>query len=135
MKRSKKVMENYVCPECWNQIQNCTCEFYPPWHLVMVDVGVQEIVRTLNKKGYNTTGCCESHFDGNPNLYVAFAQNYDIGLPEGFSYIKGKMTINYYFKKNELATKEKYEKIKAEKLDTMLTWAKSLPENPRRFRR
>lgn len=135
MRRSKKVMENYVCPNCWNQVQNCTCKFYPPWQLIMVDVGVQEVVRILNNKGWATTGCCESHFAENPNLYVCFMTNFDIGCPEGFTLAKGKTCVTYNFRKKELETKEKYEALKAEKIKTLLEWAQSLPENPNVFRR
>lgn len=136
MRRSKKVMENYVCPNCWQQIQACTCEFYPPWQLIMIDVNIQEVVRILNQKGYTTIGCCESHYDGDSNLYVAFNMRYDdIGLPEGFSYAKGKTSVSYSFKKNERETKEKYEAVKTEKLDALLKWAQSLPDNPHMFRR
>ncbi len=136
MRRSKKVMENYVCPNCWNQVQSCTCKFYPPWQLIMIDVNIQEIVRILNQKGYTTIGCCESHYDGNSNLYVAFNMRYDdIGLPDGFSYAKGKTSVNYLFKKAERENRELYDKVKAGKLDALLKWAQSLPENPHMFRR
>ena len=129
MKRTKKVSENYVCPNCWNQVQNCICEYYPPWQLIMVDVNIQEVVRLLNQKGYHTIGCCESHYDGNPILYIAFMTRYNIGLPDGFTYAKGKTSVDYYFKKDDLKTKEKYEKIKMEKINALLEWAKSLPDN------
>ena len=102
----------------------------------MIDVNIQEVVRTLNQKGYTTIGCCESHFDGNSNLYVAFNMRYDdIGLPEDFTYAKGKTSVSYSFKKNERETKEKYEAVKTEKLDALLKWAQSLPDNPHMFRR
>ena len=136
MRRSKKVMENYVCPNCWHQVHECTCEFYPPWQLIMIDVNIQEVVRVLNLKGYTTIGCCESHFGENCNIYVAFNMHYDdIGLPEGFTYAKGKTSISYTFKKAERENKEKYAEIKAEKLKALLEWAQSIPENPHMFRR
>ena len=102
----------------------------------MIDVNIQEVVRLLNEKGYMTIGCCESHFGGNCNLYVAFNMHYEnIGLPNGFLYAKGKTAINYTFKKDERENKEKYEKVKAEKLVALLEWAQALPENPHKFRR
>lgn len=135
MRRSKKVMENYVCPNCWQQIQSCTCEHYPPWELINIDVNIQEIIRILNKKGYTTIGCCESHFDGNYNMYVAFMMNFNIGCPDGFTFGNGKSSINYMFKKSDMETKDKYNQIKSEKLKSLLAWAESLPENPHMFKR
>ena len=136
MRRSKKVMENYVCPNCWHQVHECTCKFYPPWNLIMIDVNMQDVIRELNQKGYITIGCCESHYNDNRNMYIAFNMCYDdIGLPDGFSYAKGKTSVNYTFKKNELTTREKYESIKREKLNVLLEWARSIPENPNKFRR
>ena len=135
MRRSKKVAENYVCPKCFNQIQNCTCDFYPPWQLIMVDIGMQEVVRILNQKGYRTIGCCESHFDREPNMYIAFSYHFDLPLPEGFCFAKSKTNILYPFKSRELASKEKYNQIKTEKLNALLEWAKALPDNADTYRR
>lgn len=136
IERSKRVIENYVCPNCFHQVHECICKFYPPWQLIMIDVNIQEVVRILNQKGYTTIGCCESHFGGNNNIYIAFNMRYDdIGLPNGFTYAKGKTNISYSFKKSEQETKEKYEELKAEKLRALLDWAQSLPENPQIFRR
>lgn len=59
----------------------------------------------------------------------------DIGLPDGFTYAKGKTSVSYTFKKAEQETKEKYEEVKAEKLKALLEWAQSIPENPHMFRR
>lgn len=135
VRRSKKVMENYVCPNCWHQIQDCTCEHYPPWDLVMIDVNIQDVVRILNEKGYQTVSCCESHFDDNCYLYVAFPMKYDLELPEGFEYKKGACSIAYGFKKKEREDIELYNKVKAEKLKTLLEWAEALPKNPMKFQR
>lgn len=128
-KRIKKMYENYVCPDCWNQVQDCTCKYFPPWHLIMVDVEMQEIVRVLNNKGYVTNGSCSSHYNGNSIMYISFITPYEsIGLPDGFSYAKGKTSIVYSFKKKERENKALYEEIKAQKINTMLEWALSLNE-------
>ena len=29
-RRSKKLLENYVCHKCFRQINKCVCEYYPP---------------------------------------------------------------------------------------------------------
>lgn len=136
VRRSKKVMENYVCPSCWNQIQNCTCANYPPYHLIMIDVNIQDIIRTLNQKGYQTIGCCESHFGDSCNIYVLFAYNMGFeNIPDGFTYIKQKTGVSYSFKKDERENRELYDKIKEEKIKALSDWAESLPENPQAFRR
>lgn len=136
VRRSKKVLENYVCPTCWHQVQNCTCQCYPPWSLVMIDVNIQEIIRTLNEKGYQTIGCCESHFGDSCSIYVAFPFDMEFPtLPDGFSYSKRKPSVSYMFKKNERENKDLYEWTKAKKIEALSIWARDLPENPRMFRR
>lgn len=136
VRRSKKVMENYVCPSCWNQIQSCTCKFYPPHSLIMIDVNIQEIIRILNQKGYQTIGCCESHFDdGGCSVYVAFPYDMEFIIPEGFSYSKNKPSISYIYKKNERENKELFDKVKEEKLRVLLEWAQALPEYKYKFNR
>ena len=127
MENDKKNIRNYVCPSCFERLENCKCKF-APWSLMMVDENIQEVIRILNQKAYITNGCCESHYDGNPILYVSFIEPYNIGLPEGFAFSKQKTCIDYVFKKKELTTKEKYEELKAKKLNALLEWAKSLPD-------
>ena len=129
VRRSKKVLENFVCPNCWNQVHKCTCAAYPPWTLIMIDLNMQEIIRILNEKHYQTIGCCESHYKDSYSLYVAFA--YDLGfdvIPDGFSYSKSRAILSYQFKTREMEDKESYERIKAVKLKALLGWAQSLPE-------
>lgn len=136
VRRSKKVMENFVCPSCWNQIQSCTCQNYPPYHLVMIDVNIQDAIRILNQKGYQTIGCCESHFGDSCSIYVAFP--FDQGfsnIPDGFSYTKQKTIVSYAFNKNERENEELYKIVKEEKLKTLHEWVESLPDNPKCFRR
>lgn len=128
-------MENYVCPQCWRQIQYCTCELYPPWHLVMIDVGIQEVIRNLNNKGYHTDACCESHFGDGCSVYVAFPYNYNLPVPEGFTFAKTKPSISYVYKKAERENKELFEKVKAEKLKILIEWSEALPANPNMFKR
>jgi len=102
----------------------------------MIDINMQEIIRTLNKKGYQTIGCCESHFDNSFSVYVAFPFDMEFSImPEGFSYSKHKPSLSYLFKKNERENNELYEQVKAEKIKTLLEWAQALPDNPRMFRK
>ena len=135
VRRSKKVMENYVCPVCWHQLQDCECEMYPPWSLTMIDVNMQEIVRILNRKGYQTISCCESHWNDNHSVYVSFPMDYHFEIPEGFASVKRNTSVCYMYKKADNKDKETFEGVKAEKLRILLEWAKTLPENPSLFRR
>lgn len=130
IKRSKKNIEFYVCDHCFNQIDKCTCEFYPPWVLIYVDTGIQEACRILNDKGYTTTSSCESHFGYNPNLYITLVDYYDlnkdIDVPEGFKWEKKDAAICYT---NKAKTEEEFEKNKTEHLKLLTEWANSLPRN------
>lgn len=135
IRRSKKIMENYVCPKCWHQVHQCTCNLYPPWELIMIDVNIQDVIRTLNEKGYQTIACCESHFEDSFSVYVAFSRDFGLEIPDGFNYDKKRSIISYMFKKNERENKELFEHVKAEKLKVLSEWAQSLPENSNMFRR
>ena len=130
IRRSKKMMENYVCPRCWHQIHECTCDLYPPSELIMIDINIQDIIRILNKKGYQTRACCESHFGYSYSIYIAFTYDYSFEPPEGFNYAKSRSAISYTYKKNEYENKELFERIKAEKLKILLEWVWLLSENP-----
>ncbi len=129
MMRTKKMMENYVCPICFNQLDKCICKSYPPWSLIMVDKGIQEVVRILNNKGYITKASCESHYDGNHILYVSFLMDFpfSIPVPDGLKYNKIHKIIEYRFKKKDLESKEKFDAIKAQKIELLTEWVKQLP--------
>lgn len=127
MRKSKSAYMNYICPYCWHTLNNCTCELFPPYHLIFIDRNIQEHIRILNEKGYRTTACCEGHRKVCINTYIAFADNYfkDISAPDGFKYDKKKRMVTYTystkFKANEM------EEIKMGKLETLLEWCKNLP--------
>jgi len=104
VRRSKKIMENYVCPKCWNQVHQCTCNLYPPWELI-----------------------------DSFSVYVAFSRDFGLKIPDGFNYDKRRSIISYVFKKNERENKELFEQVKAEKLKVLSEWAQSLPENSNMF--
>lgn len=128
MRRSKKAYMNYVCPYCWNTLNKCTCNLFPPYNLIFIDSGIQEHIRILNEKGYRTIGCCEGHIKVCINTYIAFAKDYFTGIeniPEGFKYNKNRKMITYTY--STRLTKENMEEIKKEKLETLLEWCKSLP--------
>ena len=127
MRKNKEAYMNYVCPYCWNSLNKCSCDLFPPYHLILIDRNIQEHIRVLNGKGYRTTGCCEGHMEICTNTYIAFANNYfdHISVPEGFKYDKKRKTISYVY--SNKITKEEMEELKKEKLITLLEWCHSLP--------
>ena len=127
MEKNKDAYMNYVCPYCMNTLDNCTCDLFPPYHLIFIDKNIQEHIRILNKKGYRTTACCEGHKEVCITTYIAFAKNYfdDIGIPNGFKYNKKRKMIAYTY--STKLTEEKMEELKKENLKTLLEWCNSLP--------
>ena len=90
MRKNKDAYMNYVCPYCWHTLNKCTCELFPPYHLMFIDRNIQEHIRILNEKGYRTTGCCEGHREVCISTYVSFANDYldGINMPNRFKYDK-----------------------------------------------
>lgn len=127
MEKNKDAYINYVCPYCWNTLDNCTCEIFPPYHLVFIDRGIQEHIRTLNEKEYKTIGCCEGHKEVCTNTYLAFANDYlkDIDMPDGFKYDKKRRMVVYTYPTR--ITEEELEEMKKETLAILLKWCKDLP--------
>ena len=126
MRRSKSAYNNYVCPFCFRKLNNCICEHFPPWDLIFVDEGMQECIIKLNDKGYITNGCCESHYKGNPNLYISFFTNYvfETQPPAGSKGRKSRYEIVYPMPQNN---KEEFERLKSEKIKEILQWIDNLP--------
>ena len=126
MKKDNEAYFNYVCPNCMNILNDCTCELFPPYHLIHIDKNIQEHIRLLNEKGYRTLYCCEGHNVGS-NTYITFSLDYfnDVEMPKGFKYSKKRRTIGYTYstKLNE----EKLKKTKDKKLADLLEWIKILP--------
>ena len=127
MKKNKEAYMNYVCPYCWNTLNKCACELFPPYHLIFIDKNIQEHIKILNEKGYKTVGCCEGHSKICINTYIAFSDDYfkEISIAEGFKYDKKRRIINYTY--SQKLTEEKMEELKAEKLKALLEWIKNLP--------
>ena len=129
MRKNMDAYINYVCPYCWNTLNNCSCDLFPPYCLIFIDKNIQEHIRLLNKKGYRTTACCEGHKDAGMNTYIAFTDNYfdDTSVPNGFKYDrKRKMVTHTYSTKLD---ENKLEEVKKEMLLVLLEWCKSLPNN------
>lgn len=127
MRRSKAAYMNYVCPYCWHTLNKCTCDLFPPYHLILIDSNIQEHIRILNEKGYHTMGCCEGHKKVCVSTYISFARDYfkGIDMPEGFKYNEKKKMIAYVY--STKALRNNMEEIKKEKLEILLEWCKSLP--------
>ena len=128
MRKSKSAYINYVCPYCWHTLNNCTCDLFPPYHLILIDKNIQEHIRILNEKGYRTIGCCEGHYKVCINTYIAFIKDYfkDADIPEGFKYNRKRKMVTYTY--STRLTKENMENIKMEKLEVLLEWCKNLPD-------
>lgn len=128
MRKSKSAYMNYVCPYCWHTLNKCTCDLFPPYHLILIDMNIQEHIRILNEKGYHTIGCCEGHNKVCISTYIAFAKNYfkdNVNMPEGFKYDKKRNVVTYVY--STKLTKENVEKLKKEKLEVLLKWCNDLP--------
>jgi len=130
-----KLMRNYVCPRCFNNVDVCKCDGKAYYSLWWIDRGIQEHIRILNEKGYKTQYSCESH---NPldNLYIAFFRDNSFGksipIPDGF-HLKGNgKTLEHIYGKDSKTRKkmtiEEFEVEKKKCLDTLLEWCKALPE-------
>jgi len=128
---AKKDYLNYVCPYCFQQLNRCTCELYPPWELIFIDQNMQGIIRLLNEKGYKTASCCESHYNGNINIYVSFHLDYELFTtaeyqpPYPFEYHNKKDNVIEYIIR--ATTEEEFEKEKLHCLSELITWVSKLP--------
>lgn len=128
-KRGIESYLNYVCPCCFNQLMDCKCngDLFP-MSMIMVDLGVQEAVRILNKKGYRTLDSCEGHSKYS-NTYISFRSNYGFGeslpLPDGFGKMKKNHAVSTMYDMS--LSDECYELQKKMNLDALLSWAESLP--------
>lgn len=125
MRRSKSAYMEYVCPYCFNTLNNCTCELFPPYHLILIDKNIQEHIRILNEKGYRTTNCCEGH----GNTYITFANDYfkQTETPLGFKHDEKRRMITYSY--STKLSKEEKKNLQKEKLQELLDWCKNLPQN------
>lgn len=129
IEKGVQAYENYVCPHCWNTLDKCICEVFPPYHLIFIDKNIQEHIRLLNEKGYPTTGCCEGHMQTCINTYIAFPNKFfeDKPLPSEYKYDKKRYMISYTYSMK--LSEEKFAEKKKQKLADLLEWIKALPQN------
>lgn len=129
-RRTKQELDNYVCPECFHQINKCICEHYPPYYLMRIDKNIQYHIIELNRKGYVTIGCCEGHYKGVcRDIFIAFNQNYDElkkDMPDGFKWKKSKDAIIFTLPQNQ--GEEYMNNIKMQKIEELRQWVDNLPD-------
>ena len=132
--RSKQMYEEFVCPHCFYQIDQCTCEHYPPRSLIHIDLEIQEIIRILNHKGYCTRYCCAGHGDeykahNFTEIYISFPYPQSIlrfdTLPAGFTEDKRDCVIRCHFPKK--LSEEQFAAYHKAALDNLYLWAQNLP--------
>lgn len=130
-KKNLHTYKEYVCPECFKQLPECKCPSLP-WHLVQIDLGIQEQIRILNNKGYNTCFCCSGHYDPSSLvIYIKFGRPYLFDrFPEEFKYNKRNQTLSYTYTKKDKKTEEIYKERQAKLLADLLEWANELPSDP-----
>lgn len=129
MRKNLKAYRSYVCPNCFHQLNKCTCKIFPPYSLLFIDELIQEHIRILNEKGYRTNGCCESHYNGVCIcIYISFGRDSFDSVPEGFYFNKRRQMIIHDYKAYKNYTRDQFEKEKMVYLAVLLDWVKSLPD-------
>lgn len=122
--------KDYVCSVCFNPLNKCQCQ-YQPYQLYWIDKPLQDIIKTLNEKGYRTAYSCAGHYiDGNTrtDTYITFAFPYEfMELPQGFQYSKRDKTIRHIYDLTLLDC-ENFNKVQLEILSNLNTWVKNLRE-------
>ena len=106
---SKKDINNYVCPSCFNQIECCTC-LYPPYNLIMIDKTIQWAIKKLNNQHKITIACCGGHYVPNEmsSIYISFQTKPKTAPLEWF--IRGNGIYYICFPKNEIEWKMQQKK-------------------------
>jgi hypothetical protein len=134
IRRSKKMYEEYVCPDCFNTVDKCVCKIYPPRHIIHIDKDIQEHIRILNQKGYKTVFSCSSHWKDYKNsvteIYIYFVNWVEFSnIPYGFTKDTKHNIIRYKYSKN--LSDEEFKQIQKEQLYNLLKWCNELPEYKR----
>lgn len=112
-------INQYVCPFCWEQINNCKCE-YIPYTLIHIDCLMQYAIRKLNSKELKTFGCCEGHYKKNKivNIFIDFKEDSRIvNCPKNWKREKGN--IHYTFKPK---SKKEFLEIQKQAIENLNKW-------------
>lgn len=114
---------DYVCPKCFNQIENCVCK-YQPYSLIWIDEQLQYAIKILNQKGYITGSCCEGHFeDYKKRIFIAFVNSIN-SCPNDWKL--NHNLIYYDIKTNDNLEFEQMQKEEIEKLNKWVDEIESL---------
>ena len=125
-KMHEKNLRNYVyvCPYCFNKLEDCTCSRFPE-SLIQIDRNIWPIIKVLNNKWYFTEHCCEGHIGANESMFISFRKNYKtkLPLPKGFigdgGYLKAVISGS-----SEQAKKRNKRKL----LNALYAWANLLED-------
>lgn len=120
----------YLCPRCLHELEDCKCPLYP-MYLIQIDRAIVPVIRTLNRKGYNTIGSCGGHPDRDPEklerILVTFEKKYEFGVPfpEGSKFLQEDQSLCYEMPARK--TRAELELYQGECLKKMQAWADQLP--------
>lgn len=114
---------DYVCPQCFNQLPNCTCKF-DSYNLIMIDNEIQYAIRELNKKNIYTETCCGGHYNNEykeaTSTYISFTSTPKT-MPKNWK--RRSNTLYYKFNVDNVDDFDK-EKIKA--INELNNWVDGL---------
>ena len=117
-----KNIKNYVCPNCFEQINKCKCSD-SGYYIIMVDYKMQYAIRGLNNKHYYTSACCEGHYQKNNTIkaYILF-KNKPVSCPVGWRYKRNGL----YFDSPIVTNKKKFIELQNEAINNLNKWVDSL---------
>ena len=117
--------EECVCCNCFNRIEKCVCE--KNTDKIQIDLNIQYAIRLLNKKGYKTAFCCESHFGKTYNIYIMFENKCDFPItPNGFTYNKKNNILEHIIKRKNRKKEKSFEEEKNIYLKILNEWVEKL---------
>lgn len=105
----------YVCPHCFNKVENCECPMLP-YELIQIDKNIWPSIKVLNNKWYFTESCCEGHIEDNPKpfIYIMFRKNQKFKtVPDGFKDLKGCIKAEIIGKSDEAKKRKKRALLKS----------------------
>lgn len=111
---------NY-CLKCFKTESHCKCE--QKKSIILLDTNMVDIITILNKKGYETKFCCESHpYQYMPSLYILFQND--------MSCLKDSIPESFHIDTDNKRLIKICKSIKAKKegLKDLLEWSIKLPD-------
>ena len=145
-KVSSDINEAFLSYQCWGcgkPVDHCTCQNGPNWRLGHMDYALLKHMRILNSKNYDAMFCCEGH-DSFAEFFIEFTSSeiyYEYNhenpqenmppLPQGFKaecYDDGVGVTITITDSSDGLTPEEFKARKAELIEQLLEWCKSLPK-------